>query len=83
MKKEPKELLKEYVESQNFTSTADIMEGMKELFKDVLQQVMEGELEAQLGYAKSQRTEKEGETVLSKNYRNGYSKKPSRPNWER
>ena len=75
MKKEPKELLKEYVESQNFTSTADIMEGMKELFKDVLQQVMEGELEAQLGYAKSQRTEKEGETVLSKNYRNGYSKK--------
>lgn len=74
-KKEPKGLLKEYVESQNFTSISEIMEGMKELFRDVLQQVMDGELEAQLGYAKSQRTEKGTGDMVSKNYQNGYSKK--------
>lgn len=75
MKKEPKELLKEYVESQDFTSTTQVMESMKELFRDVLQQVMDGELEAQLGYAKSQRTDSGDEKSMSKNYRNGYSKK--------
>ncbi len=41
MEKTSKELLKEYVNSQHFTSTADIMNGMKELFSDVLQTVME------------------------------------------
>ncbi len=41
MEKTSKELLKEYVNSKNFTSTADIMNGMKELFSDVLQTVME------------------------------------------
>ncbi len=41
MEKTSKELLKEYINSQHFTSTADIMNGMKELFSDVLQTVME------------------------------------------
>ncbi len=45
MEKTSKELLKEYVNSQNFTNTSDIMNGMKELFSDVLQTVMEAELE--------------------------------------
>jgi putative transposase len=71
----PKELMKEYVTSQNFTSTADIMAAMKELFKDALQQVMECELDAELGYEKSERLSNECEENLSKNYRNGYSKK--------
>ena len=45
MEKTSKELLKEFVNSQHFTSTTDIMNSMKELFSDVLQQVMEAELE--------------------------------------
>ncbi len=45
MEKPSKELMKEFVNSQRFTSTADIMNSMKELFSDILQQVMEAELE--------------------------------------
>ena len=55
MEKASKELLKEFVSSQKFTSTTDIMNIMKELFSDVIQQVMEAELEEKLGYEKSQR----------------------------
>lgn len=75
MEKQPKELMKEYVNSQNFTSTAEVMQAMKEMFKDVIQQVMDSELDEELGYQKSQRTSENSENNLSKNYRNGYSKK--------
>ena len=75
MEKTSKELLKEFVSSQNFTSTTDIMNSMKELFSDVLQTVMEAELEEKLGYEKSERMSDKTEKGMSKNYRNGYSKK--------
>ena len=75
MEKVPAELMKEYVNSQKFTSTTEIMEAMKAMFGDVLQQVMEAELDTKLGYEKSQRTANEDESGLSKNYRNGHSKK--------
>ena len=52
-----------------------IMEAIKEMFRDVLQQVMETELEETLGYEKSSRIPNNSETGMSKNYRNGYSKK--------
>jgi len=45
MKKALKELMKEYVDSQNFTSTTEVMIAMKEMFKDVIQQVMDSELD--------------------------------------
>ena len=45
----PQELLKEYVQSQHFTSTADIMAAMKEMFRDVIQTVMEVEMDEELG----------------------------------
>ena len=45
----PQELLKQYVQSQHFTSTADIMAAMKEMFRDVIQQVMEVEMDEELG----------------------------------
>lgn len=48
---------------------------MKELFSDVLQQVMKAEPEEKLGYEKSERVSEKGETGAVKNYRNGYSKK--------
>ena len=65
MEKVPAELMKEYVNSQKFTSTTEIMEAMKAMFGDVLQQVMEAELDTKLGYEKSQRTENEDESGLS------------------
>ena len=37
----PQDLLKEYVQSQHFTSTTEIMDAMKEMFRDVIQTVME------------------------------------------
>lgn len=75
MEKVPAELIKEYVNSQKFTSTTEIMEAMKAMFGDVLQQVMEAELDTKLGYEKSERTSNDDESSLSKNYRNGHSKK--------
>ena len=45
----PQELLKEYVKSQQFTSTAEIMTALKEMFRDVVQTVMEVELDEELG----------------------------------
>jgi len=71
----PAELIKEYVNSQKFTSTSEIMEAMKEMFRDVIQAVMESELDQELGYEKSQRESKDAVENEPKNYRNGYSRK--------
>ena len=75
MSETPAELIKEYVNSQHFSSTTEVMTAMKEMFKDVLQQVMECELDNKLGYEKSERISDNDETAVSKNYRNGYSQK--------
>lgn len=75
MEKTPSELMKEFVNSQKFTNTTEVMEAMKQLFADVLQKVMEGELDEKLGYEKSERTSNDGEAAVSKNYRNGFSQK--------
>lgn len=69
----PQDLLKAYVQSQKFTSTADIMAAMKEMFRDVIQQVMEVELDEELGRERCQRSEVD--EAKPKNYRNGYSQK--------
>ena len=75
MEKASKELLRDFVNSQHFTNTTDILNSMKDLFSDVLQQVMEAELEETLGYEKSSRASENTESGKGKNYRNGYSKK--------
>lgn len=36
MTKAPAEMMREFVKSQNFTSTDEVMEAIKEMFKDVL-----------------------------------------------
>jgi len=41
MEKTAQELLKAYVNSQQFISTTEIMSAIKDIFRDVLQQVME------------------------------------------
>ncbi len=53
----PQELLKENVQSQHFTSTAEIMAAMKEMFRDVIQTVMEVEMDEELGRERCQRSE--------------------------
>ena len=68
----PQELLKEYVKSQHFTSTAEIMSAMKEMFRDVVQTAMEVEIDEELGRERWQRAE---ESDTTPNYRNGYSRK--------
>ena len=75
MEKASKELLRDFVNSQHFTNTTDILNSMKDLFSDVLQQVMEAELEETLGYEKSGHASENTESGKGKNYRNGYSKK--------
>ena len=75
MEKTPADLMKEFVNNQKFTSTSEIMEAMKDMFRDVLQQVMESELDDSLGYEKSERLSSDSEKSMSKNYRNGYSQK--------
>ena len=72
MQSAPQDLLREYVRTQHFTSTADIMQAMKEMFRDVIQQVMEVEMDEELGRERCQRSDSPEE---SRNYRNGYSQK--------
>ena len=75
MAKAPAEMMREFVRSQNFTSTDEVMTAMKDMFKDILQEVMECELADELDYEKSERTSNDECGKKSKNYRNGYSKK--------
>ena len=75
MTKAPAEMMREFVKSKNFTSTDEVMTAMKDMFKDILQEVMECELADELGYEKSERTSNDEGGKKSKNYRNGYSKK--------
>ena len=74
MQRVPQDLLREYVKSQHFTSTADIMQAMKEMFRDVIQQVMEVEMEEELGHERCQRSAPTAGDQ-PRNYRNGYSQK--------
>ena len=71
MQSAPKDLLKEYVQSQQFTGTAEIMQAMKEMFRDVIERVMEVEMDDELGRQRCQRSEEPEEQA--RNYRNGYS----------
>lgn len=65
-----KEVLRNYVKEQNFTSSNEVLAAMKEMFKDVLQEALEAEMDTQLGYDKYDISEKQ-----TQNSRNGYSKK--------
>lgn len=65
-----KELLRNYVKEQNFKSPDDVLAAIKDMFKDVLQETLEAEMDTQLGYSKYDISEKQ-----TQNSRNGYSKK--------
>jgi len=66
----PKELIKEIVRKQKFTSTNQIIEMIKEMFSDILEEVLQCEMDEQLGYEKHQRRSDE-----PSNYRNGSTKR--------
>lgn len=65
-----KEQIRQIIADNNFTNVADVYEYLKEGFKDILQELMEAEMDATLGYGKN----KKGD-VISTNKRNGYSTK--------
>lgn len=67
----PNELIKEYVKNENFKTTGDIMESIKSMFADVMNEVLQCELDENLGYDKHVRTE----NGINKNYRNGSTKR--------
>ena len=75
MQSAPQNLLKEYVQSQHFTSTADIMQAMKEMFRDVIQTAMEVEMDEELGRERCERAKSENGENERRNYRNGYTHK--------
>ncbi len=66
----PKEVVKQLIREANPNSTTEVLDLLREMFKEVLQGAMEAELEEQLGYAKSDVSAKQTD-----NHRNGYSKK--------
>lgn len=43
-----KEILRNYVNEQSFKSDDDVLAAMKEIFKDVLQEALEAEMDTQL-----------------------------------
>lgn len=45
----PKDVIREYVKNQKFTNTTDIMERIKSMFADVLNQVLQCKMDEQLG----------------------------------
>ena len=78
MQTAPQELLKQYVQSQHFTSTAEIMAAMKEMFRDVIQQVMEVEMDEELG---RERCSEQSGTPLLPITATGIRKRRSRLSW--
>lgn len=65
-----KEQIRDLIAISNITTVDDITATLKDMFKDVLQEMLEAELDDHLGYGKYNVSEK-GTT----NSRNGYSKK--------
>lgn len=59
--------IKDLVKEQKFTSTTEIMDCMKGMFADVLEQALQAEMDQHLGYDKAERRE----SNENKNYRNG------------
>jgi len=69
----PKEVIRELIREKNFSSADDILATLKEMFREVLQEALEAELDEKLGYSKYDAGTKQ--LKASENSRNGYSKK--------
>ncbi len=65
-----KEQIRQIIANNNLNSVADVYTFLRDGFKDILQELMEAELDAALGYEKNQEGDME-----STNKRNGHSPK--------
>lgn len=65
-----KEQIRQIITDNNFTNVTDVYAYLKEGFKDILQELMEAEMDATLGYEKNQKGE-----LDTTNKRNGHSQK--------
>lgn len=65
-----KEQIRQIISQNNISSVADVYSLLKESFKDILQELMEAELDATLGYEKRQKGD-----LATDNKRNGHSPK--------
>ncbi len=65
-----KEQIRQIISENNISSVADVYSLLKESFKDILQELMEAELDASLGYEKNQKGD-----LVTANKRNGHSPK--------
>ena len=65
-----KDQIRQIISENNINSVADVYALLKDSFKDILQELMEAEMDATLGYEKNQKG-----NVQSSNKRNGHSPK--------
>lgn len=65
-----KEQIRQIISQNDITHVADVYSLLKESFKDILQELMEAELEAELGYSKNRKDD-----LDTDNKRNGHSAK--------
>ena len=65
-----KEQIRQIIADNNLSSVAGVYSLLRDSFKDILQELMEAELDASLGYEKNQKGDS-----LSSNKRNGHSQK--------
>ena len=65
-----KQQIRQIIADNNLNSVADVYSLLRDSFKDILQELMEAELDASLGYEKNQKGE-----IQTSNKRNGHSQK--------
>ena len=63
--------IKDLINEQKFTSTQEIMNCMKNMFADILEQTLQAEMDQHLGYEHAERRNDDAK----KNYRNGSVKR--------
>jgi transposase-like protein len=66
----PKELLRQFIKENNLKSAGDVQSAIRDLFASTMQEVLEVELETELGYAKH-----DAKNKATENSRNGHSRK--------
>ncbi len=74
----PKDQLRKLIKQYNLKDTNDIQNMLKDMFGDAIQEMLEAELEEDLGYTRYDYKNKK-----TTNSRNGYSKKKVRSNDDR
>ena len=72
----PRELLKQFIKENNLKTAEDAKDLVKELFADTIQELLEAEMDHNLGYEKNDAASKDTD-----NRRNGHTKKTVRSDY--